>query len=240
MGQKTVRVNTIQPITTRANATTKIAGAPNKVAVPKALNSFGNSNKVRASVTSRAAPRATFNMPRVTMKEGTLQKLTINPFMNPQPIPTAILVKTASVIATGTGSDSTFRTSPATIALKANTEPTERSIPPIKITNVIPIAIIRLMVTWVRMLVIFDSSVKWGASVEKAMTIRSRAIPIPASRSTRWIRVYFPARGSGMVPLFTRDATGWVVSDRSFLNMGGRFPTVRVPVISGGFTTSQG
>src|SRR6516225_4400796 len=122
---KTVLVKTVQPSSTIASATTKIAGTPSSVAVPKSLNTFGNWKSVRASVTSSAAPRAIFSIPSVTIKEGTLQKLETNPFMKPQIMPTTTLTATAAVIATGMGSDSFFNARPATIAHNAMTDPTD-------------------------------------------------------------------------------------------------------------------
>src|SRR6516162_3747835 len=157
---KTVLVKTVQPSSTIASATTKIAGTPSSVAVPKSLNTFGNWTSVRESVTSSAAPRAILSIPSVTIKEGTLQKLETKPLIKPQIMPTTTLTATAAVIAAGTGSNSLFSTKPATIAHNAMTDPTDKSIPPIRITKVIPVAMMRLIVICVRMLVILDSSVK--------------------------------------------------------------------------------
>src|SRR5215831_19204785 len=157
---KTVLVKTAHPSDTIASATTKIAGTSSSVAVPKSLNTFGNWNSVRASVTSSAAPRAIFSIPSVTIKEGTLQKLETKPFTKPQIMPTKTHTATAAAIAAGTGSNSLLSTKPATIAHNAMTDPTDKSIPPIKITKVIPVAMMRLIVICVSILVILDLSVK--------------------------------------------------------------------------------
>jgi hypothetical protein len=119
------------------------------------------------------------------MKEGTFQKLETNPFTNPQTMPTITLTATAAAIATGIGNDSLFSARPATIAHSAITDPTDKSMPPMRITKVIPVAMMRLIVICVSMLVMFDSSVKWGAAAEKTMTSRRSATPIPASCRTR-------------------------------------------------------
>ena len=80
------------------------------------------------------------------MKDGTFQKLETNPFMKPQTIPTIALAATAAAIATGSGNDSLVKTRPATIAHSAITDPTDKSMPPTRMTKVIPVAMIRLIV----------------------------------------------------------------------------------------------
>ena len=77
-------------------------------------------------------------------------------------------------------------TSPPTTVARASTEPTERSIPPSRITNVIPTAITVLMLIWVKMFVRFASEANRGAKKEKRTTISRRARPMPASRINSW------------------------------------------------------
>ena len=54
---------------------------------------------VRACVHCSAAPRATFSMPSVTMKEGMPQNAEMAPLARPQAAPTATLAASASAMA---------------------------------------------------------------------------------------------------------------------------------------------
>ena len=123
------------------------------------------------------------SMPRVTMNEGTPHRLDIVPLIRPQTTPTATLVRTAREIATPTDKPSILSTVPATTAQSAVNEPTERSMPPIRITKVIPTARQTLIAIWVKMLLILPGVKKSGDSTEKVITRSSNAIAIPESRT---------------------------------------------------------
>ena len=58
-------------------------------------------------------------------------------------------------------------TRPATTVHRARTEPTERSMPPSRMTKVMPTAITVLMLIWVKMLVRLAMLAKRGAKIEK-------------------------------------------------------------------------
>jgi hypothetical protein len=76
-------------------------------------------------------------------------------------------------------------TRPPTTVASASTEPTERSMPPSRMTKVMPTAMTVLMEICVRMLVRLPSEAKCGARTEKSSTMSASARPMPASRSIR-------------------------------------------------------
>jgi len=74
---------------------------------------------------------------------------------------------------------------PPTMVASASTDPTERSMPPSRITKVMPTAMTVLMLIWVRMLVTFVTDAKRGAAAAKTRARRTSASPMPASRRRR-------------------------------------------------------
>ncbi len=77
-------------------------------------------------------------------------------------------------------------TRPATTVQSASTEPTERSMPPRRMTKVMPTAITVLMLIWVKMLLRLakltqNAAQRW----KKTMQNSTRARPMPASRSIK-------------------------------------------------------
>ena len=93
---------------------------------------------------NRAAPRATLIIPRVEIKGGSLPNVIKRPFTKPQPSPTA----NPLIMAIGMGSP-VCKTLASTTPEKAKIDPTERSIPAVMITKVIPTAMIALIaVCW--------------------------------------------------------------------------------------------
>ena len=89
---------------------------------------------VSESVTRYAAPRATSSMPRVTMNEGIDQRTETMPLARPQIPPMPRQATSASQKGQAQSAMAIPRTHPE----RASTEPTDRSIPPITRTSVIP------------------------------------------------------------------------------------------------------
>ncbi len=139
---------------------------------------------VLASVYCSAAPRATFIMPRVMMKDGTRQRSETSPLTSPQTMPTSTDTSTASSTATGVGIPWAVSSGPETTAHSAITEPTDRSIPPTRMTKVIPTASMVLRVISVAMLVRLSEVRNLGAVAVKMATSASRAMPMPPSPIT--------------------------------------------------------
>jgi hypothetical protein len=158
-------------------------GIAKKVLDPTLLNAGGNPKIVRESLMVRAMPRAMFNMPRVTTKAGIFHFSDTNPLNNPAIIPTRILAIILRKIAAGAGNSVLVIIFPETIVHNASTDPTDRSIPPSRITKVIPRAITVLMLIWVKIFVILTSVPNWGAAMEKTTQRRISVTPIPPSRS---------------------------------------------------------
>jgi len=167
----------------RKTAITKIMGIPRKVFDPTLLNTAGNPKIVLESLTVRAIPRAIFSIPRVTTNAGIFHLSDMNPLNNPAAIPTAMLARMLRKIAAGTGSAVLIIIFPETMVHNAKTEPTERSIPPNKITKVIPRAITVLILIWVKIFVMLMKVPNLGAATEKTMHRITSVTPIPPSRS---------------------------------------------------------
>ena len=94
----------------------------------------------RPSVNSSAAPRAMLIVPSVTMNGGRPPQLINAPFPRPQTPPASSASVSASAIGWPPCSEL-----PSTTPASATIDPTERSIPPERITNVMPTATIALM-----------------------------------------------------------------------------------------------
>ena len=84
-------------------------------------------------VYTRITPRSNVIIPRVEINGGIPQTDTKNPFTAPQAIPTVRDTATATAVLPVDAS-----TPEASTPDNPRIEPTERSIPPVKITNVIP------------------------------------------------------------------------------------------------------
>lgn len=91
---------------------------------------------------SSAPPAAISWVPNVTMKAGTLPFATITPFMSPIIVPIKSVTATARTMGYGL---SFWINEQPTIAENESTAPTERSIPPVMSTNVMPTARIPLI-----------------------------------------------------------------------------------------------
>ena len=93
----------------------------------------------RPPVTSSAAPRATLIMPKVEIKGGSRPRVIRTPLSRPQrnPLPRPALT------ASGSGTPACNRLA-ITTPERARTEPTERSIPAVMMTKVIPAAMMAM------------------------------------------------------------------------------------------------
>ena len=150
------------------------AGTPSGRAVANSRNVSSKPEIGRPSAHIRASPRATLIMPRVAMNGGRRPIVTIAPFTSPQ---SAALVS-ASVTASGNPAPdckALARTTPE----RASTEPTERSMPPDMIANVIPAATIALIALCSRTFSRFETVRKCGVSTQstKPSATSPRSVP---------------------------------------------------------------
>ena len=118
-------------------------------------------------VTRYAPPRAISSMPSVTMNEGIPHPTVTRPLAAPATQPDT----EASGTAATSGQPHAVSALPSTALLSASTEPTERSIPPMTSTNVIPIAITA-------------SAGIWFASVTRVTRVRKWSLSAPNSASS--------------------------------------------------------
>ena len=95
----------------------------------------GVSTLIDSRLTMKASPRAPNITAREAMNGCTSKYCTSTPMMSPKPRPMTSMIGTTR--APGTSSRS--RLAP-NIPVNAMTDPTERSMPPVRITNVIPTA----------------------------------------------------------------------------------------------------
>lgn len=146
MRPNTVKRSTNQPAAITSTATRKIDGRkPPMIRLPKSTKLCGRPVMVELSLTTRAAPAAMLSMPSVTMKDGIFQRVEIQPLRKPQAAPVAMQASSAKVIATAGDRLSSIMTVAPTTVQSASTEPTERSMPPVRMTKVMPAASTVLM-----------------------------------------------------------------------------------------------
>ena len=86
------------------------------------------------------APRQTVMPPKVTMKGGTLKKVTALPCRYPTRVPTAVAAASATTQPEGESIPSAFMTKAPDMPANASSEPTARSTPAVKMTKVMPTA----------------------------------------------------------------------------------------------------
>src|SRR3990167_6831364 len=141
-----------------------------------------------ASVICRATPRATSIMPSVAMKGGSLSTVTHRPLIRPHRAPTS----NPASMASGTGTPA-FTARAATTPASARMAPTERSMPPVMITQVAPMPRKAMEVTC-RATVMPLPTVKKASLVKEKITIRPNRL---ASAANFWSRS------------FCRSVMGW-------------------------------
>ena len=110
-------------------------GTPNSVPLPMKAKGSSGLNTVVSSPRRRATPRTAVSDPNVTMNGGRLASAISAPLRSPKPRPTASAAGTPSMPQSGISEPRI-----ATIAEAARIEPTERSMPPVRMTKVIPAA----------------------------------------------------------------------------------------------------
>src|SRR3990172_9098960 len=118
-------------------------GIPEASPAPSHENAAPRSLIGRPSVYTSVSPRAIVRVASVAMNGATLPYATAMPLTAPNPVPTASPASNA----TASGAPP-FNTPASTAPAMARTEPTDRSIPPVRITNVMPAAMIALIETW--------------------------------------------------------------------------------------------
>src|SRR5246127_2571930 len=114
--------------------------------VDRLVNQSGNPTTWRPSVTIFANPRLIDIIASVAINAGSLALVTSKPLIRPQTAPQRRAIR----IANGKGTLKLSFNQPITIIAKARMDPTERSIPPITMTRVMPTARIPRTVTWSR------------------------------------------------------------------------------------------
>ena len=111
-------------------------------------------------------PRATPSMPRVAMNGGSCIRVTSTPLMSPTAAPTRIPTTTPSRIGRPAWDTAIVPSTPESPA----TEPTERSIPAVRMTSVWPTAMIATTETWTAMLNRLLEVKKYGEAMLIAIT----------------------------------------------------------------------
>ena len=119
-------------------------------------------------------------VPSVTMNGGRPPQLISAPLARPQAVPAA----SASVNATGSGCPP-WSAVPRTTPASATIDPTERSMPPDRITNVIPTATIALMLVCSTTLTRFETVRKCGVRIHSAAHSSTRPISVPNWRGVQ-------------------------------------------------------
>lgn len=110
-------------------------GTPNSEPLPMKSNGRSGLNTVVSLPSRRATPRMAVSEPSVTMKGGSFSQAMMAPLRKPQARPAAIAAGTPSMPRSGTSETMT-----AIMAEAARMEPTERSMPPVRMTKVMPAA----------------------------------------------------------------------------------------------------
>src|SRR5207302_4979103 len=149
-------------------------GIPPRSPPPSQSNAGPRSLIGRPPVYTSVAPRAIVSIARVTMNGATRPLATARPFTTPNPAPAASPARRLN--ANGTPPFS----APAMIApARASSEPTDRSIPAVRMTKVIPAAMIALMETCRATLSRFSAVRNEGESSARAATSVTNAMVRP-------------------------------------------------------------
>src|SRR5712691_4659516 len=168
------------------------AGTPSSRPVESCRKPASNPEIGRPAVKTRAPPRAMLIMPRVAMKAGRRPLVISMPFTRPQVPPTAMPAAMAAPVGQP-ARNAAASTTPAS----ASSEPTERSMPPERITKVIPTAITALMLVCSATLSRLETDRKCGVSSESNAARATSPTSVPSSR----------ARRAAVAPVSTRPST---------------------------------
>ncbi|CAH0293809.1 hypothetical protein SRABI106_03581 [Rahnella aquatilis] len=169
---------TVQSIAAIAITITIGAGTPKIVLLMTVRNSIGIPKIGLPLVKISASARNSESPPRVTINGCKPAYATSMPLNTPHSAPTP----SVAIIASGTGTPDTISVAPST-AESAAVGPTERSIPPEIMTSVIPSAIIPLMEDCCNILSKLGTVKNTGDKKEKVITIITKPISVPASRT---------------------------------------------------------
>src|SRR5882672_6508661 len=145
-------------------------GSPSATPLPSSSKASGRPVIGRPSVYTSVAPRKMVSPPRVAMNGARRAYPTNTPLNKPSKAPT-----TSAAIIASAGGHSATENPAASAPLKASTDPTERSIPPARITVVIPKASRALTEICRRTLIRFVVARKVGDSSDSATTRATRA-----------------------------------------------------------------
>ena len=139
-------------------------GRPRSAPRPSHMNASGNWATDSPAVRRNATPRAISITASVTMNEGIRNIVTIRPENRPETAQTAIPANEASTIVSVLASRPPNRST----SNAAHTDdsaiklPTERSMPPVIMTIVMPMAMIALTAVWLATLIRFAAVRKFG------------------------------------------------------------------------------
>src|SRR6185295_9066125 len=181
------------------------AGTPRIRAVESWRNAAPNPEIGRPEVKTRAAPRAMLIMPRVAMNAGRRPFVMRRPFTSPLAPPTPSPARMAA----GTGQPPCSAQA-STTPESASSEPTDRSIPPERITNVIPRAMTALMLVCSITLSRFETERKCGVRTDKSPTSSTSPTSVPSSRARRAVALFN-----------TRVSAGLAEGEGQHLGLGG-------------------
>src|SRR4030042_2104518 len=161
---------------------TGIGITPRSQPVPKKSNVVPKPVILAPPVHNSVKPRAIINIHSVAIKGGTLNRVIISPLKRPskEPKSPAITIDPGTVTPTNKfkgGNSIPFFNKPAAKApLKANIEPTERSIPPVSITIVMPTDRHALTETCLIIVQKLSSVLKSSYNTPKNKIIKNKAI----------------------------------------------------------------
>lgn len=128
------------------------------------------------SLAMKVRPRATLNMPSVATNGGTRSRATSAPLTMPRPSP----APTPSAIATsGLPGFAPVTSDAPRMPHTASSEPTDRSMPPVRITKVWPMARMPLMLAWRSTLMMLSGVRKYGLSRLSAAHSAKNATTMP-------------------------------------------------------------
>ena len=157
-------------------------GTPRIELPPMTENESGRLKIGLPDVMTSAIPLAILIIARVDMNGGILIRLVIRiPFAIPHTAPARIPI----TIETGRFHPSTFKNTPVTTPLRAATEPTERSMPPVKITYDIPTDTIPMIDTCRNTLSTFLTVKKYGDNIDTSAVSRNN--PIKGGMISDWL-----------------------------------------------------
>src|SRR2546430_677473 len=214
---KTVRRNSSATTTAMITNTHNRFGTPRIVPLAMSLNDWGSGWMVLAFVNTSTMPRAMPSMPSVTMNGGRLAYATRAPLTSPAATATASPARIASGIGTPWKSSSA-----ATQPDSPSTDPTDRSIPAVRMTSSWPIAMMPKMATWRARLDRLLAVRNWSDPSVSAPNRISRTTMPPASRPNTSPKVITrSSRGAAVsVPRSSRGAAVSVLIGASVRGSG--------------------